>query len=199
MESGRSLCSSRADESAGNLREEEPCGVAGRRRLSCSSYMALRPPPFCRPMARIYSRKCSEDGCDWRQPYLQGANVLPVWRRLRSMRYKADTLASALRRLCGEVAVATCSFSRSRRVEEGVDVSVSLLGACSPSKSGGTNGHNRLGGFSHETAKERMGRIALEADLILATAPNAASSCLTPWSPIPTATWRRVLIRQRTR
>jgi len=43
-------------------------------------------------------------------------------------RYQADPSASALRRLCGEVAVATCSFSRSRRVKEGVDVSVTLSG-----------------------------------------------------------------------
>lgn len=43
-------------------------------------------------------------------------------------RYKADPSASALRRLCGEVALATCSFTRSRRFEDGVDLSVSLSG-----------------------------------------------------------------------
>jgi hypothetical protein len=43
-------------------------------------------------------------------------------------RYRADPSASALKGLCGEVAVATCSFSRSHSVEEGVDVSVTLTG-----------------------------------------------------------------------
>lgn len=43
-------------------------------------------------------------------------------------RYKADSSASTLRRLCGEAAVTTCSFSRARSVEEGVDESVSLSG-----------------------------------------------------------------------
>ena len=43
-------------------------------------------------------------------------------------RYQAHPSASALKRLCGEAAVATCSFSRSRSVEEGVDVSVTLSG-----------------------------------------------------------------------
>lgn len=41
-------------------------------------------------------------------------------------RYKADASGSAFRRLCGEAEVATCTFIRSRKVEDGVDVSVSL-------------------------------------------------------------------------
>ncbi|WP_338504882.1 hypothetical protein V6R86_12505 [Sphingomonas kaistensis] len=41
-------------------------------------------------------------------------------------RYKADASASDLRRLCGETDVATCQFTRSRKVEDGADVSVSL-------------------------------------------------------------------------
>jgi hypothetical protein len=41
-------------------------------------------------------------------------------------RYKLEGSNPALRQLCGKVDVGNCAFSRSRTVEDGVDLSVSL-------------------------------------------------------------------------
>lgn len=43
-------------------------------------------------------------------------------------RYKIEASNAAAQRLCGRIPVSKCSFVRTRRVEEGVEVSASLSG-----------------------------------------------------------------------
>ncbi len=120
------MWSPRADEGGGNLRTDLAVllGVIGcltaATWLHHRHYFAVRWPRNVQQEVLGTTVATADSLVSKERDFSQSGEGFARWR------YQADPSAAALKRLCGEVAVATCSFSRSRRDEEEVDVSVTL-------------------------------------------------------------------------